>query len=909
VAEHNREAAVMKIAWFTPYRQNSSIGKFSSLVAGALAARDHSITLISSEEHPLTEHLHPPAGIELLHWSLFESDPAAADVYDVIVYNIENKLPSNFGVLRLIDRYSGVCIFHDFYLVDLFVGWYANEVERPLAHSIVSSIYGEMIAKDFWNRIGNPEFQPWLGSHAPMTEWLARKALATVGHAPFYEHRLAESSAGPVRVIPPAYKASSHDSPQIQMEGGRVRILTVGRVNPNKRVEVVVNAIAASPVLRTRCEYNIVGDIDAPERVRLLSLIERLGLSDVVHLRGAVSDFELRWRYAEADIVSCLRWPSLEGASASCIEAMSYGKAVIVTDTGFYSSIPPDRVVKVKPSYESEDLTRHLEMLVVDAGKRDSLGKRAKEWAQFEYAPDPYAARIEPLLEAAVEGKPLIDALRQIGVKLRATGAEPDEPIVERVGSDFRSLFCGSESRIDPIKCISNMLGEPASPSGGEQRRSELQPDLGDDTAGASSGSPSASEGRRSELQPDSEDPVGAPLRSASASEQRAGELPPDSRNGPGGARLRRWVLSFTDPILSRFRHFLFRCAEPILWHLRGYFLGDLLNLTKSVNQRVFEVEQSVGALRQQADEIRRRNERLARRGDIAVFADRLSQLESQFGNAQRLIGLLVNRNSLVLGDELVARTPYGYLLAPTDDLDLACILVEGASWEPATSRLLDLTLKEGMTFVDVGAHVGVHTLHGASRVAPNGTVIAFEPTPKLFQLLQRAVHLNGIDDVCRCINIALSSSEGLATFHLSGRYGHNSLYRLGNEEEKSKMQVRTASFDSVLHEAQRIDVVKIDVEGAELDVLEGMRQILAKHEDILLIVEYGIPHLQRLEISPSKWFDRFFAHGFALFALDEQAGTWRHVAEEEASQLPSTNVAFVRPETRYWTVLKKHEA
>ena len=84
---------------------------------------------------------------------------------------------------------------------------------------------------------------------------------------------------------------------------------------------------------------------------------------------------------------------------------MSYRKAVIVTDTGFYACIPPDLVLKVKATHESEDLARCLEMLVLDAGARDSLGKRAQEWARFEYAPDAYAARIEPLLAATVEEK------------------------------------------------------------------------------------------------------------------------------------------------------------------------------------------------------------------------------------------------------------------------------------------------------------------------------------------------------------------------------------------------------------------------------------------------------------------------------------------------------------------------
>jgi Glycosyl transferases group 1 len=74
--------------------------------------------------------------------------------------------------------------------------------------------------------------------------------------------------------------------------------MTVGRVNPNKRVAEVIHSIASSPFLRARCEYHIVGDINATEKVRLQSLIDQLDLQEVVQLHGAVSDFELRWRYA-----------------------------------------------------------------------------------------------------------------------------------------------------------------------------------------------------------------------------------------------------------------------------------------------------------------------------------------------------------------------------------------------------------------------------------------------------------------------------------------------------------------------------------------------------------------------------------------------------------------------------------
>ncbi|MBV8140785.1 MAG: glycosyltransferase, partial [Verrucomicrobia bacterium] len=324
----------MKIAWVTPYSQDSAIGRFSSLVVEALAARDDSITLVSSDEHELAEYRRPPPTVELLHWSHFGSDLDPSSAYDLLVYNIGDHFPNHAGVLSLIDRYPGVCIFHDFYLVNLFLAWCASTCERPVAHSIVSSLYGEKVAQEFWDRGADADFQEWSASHAPMTDWLARKALAAVAHAPFYEARLTKWCAGPVRVIPLAYTASE-EAPhiQVQRQNGHVRILTVGTVNPNKRIESVIQTIARSALLRTRCEYDIVGKIVAAEKIRLLSLISQLGLQDLVHLHGPVSDFELRWRYAEAEIVSCLRWPALEGASASCIEAMSYGKAVIVTDS------------------------------------------------------------------------------------------------------------------------------------------------------------------------------------------------------------------------------------------------------------------------------------------------------------------------------------------------------------------------------------------------------------------------------------------------------------------------------------------------------------------------------------------------------------------------------------------------
>jgi FkbM family methyltransferase len=487
--------------------------------------------------------------------------------------------------------------------------------------------------------------------------------------------------------------------------------------------------------------------------------------------------------------------------------------------------------------------------------------------------------------------------------------AQSDEPMVKRIGSEFRFLFCGNESSLNPLKFIFNMLQDPIFPAKDETPDGD-SPRSADQSRNApltsrSRDEPSISEPpTQSKAIPEVIPPVSPP------SGEQGGELPHLSPDTSAGVLSHRVVAK----ILSRIRRyslrrFLFRCAEPILRPLRGYFLGDLFELTTAVNQRTVKMEKALRALILE----------LTRRGDIAVLADDIrrqtgtlaewgARLESQFAGANRLIEFLVNRNIVVLGDELLARTPYGYLLAPIEDLALTSLLAEGVPSEQATSRLLDLILQEGMTFVDVGAHLGIHTLHGASRVGRSGAVIAFEPTPRVFGLLQKTVRLNGIDDVCKCMDIALSSSEGLATFHTSDCYGHNSLYPLPAGEEKCELQVKTATLDNLLCEIQRLDVVKIDVEGAELDVLEGMRHLLANHRDIILIVEFGVPHLQRTGITPGEWFGRFFDFGFAPFALDERAVTWHRVAEREASHVGSTSVAFVRPDTKHWAVIKKHE-
>jgi len=437
-----------------------------------------------------------------------------------------------------------------------------------------------------------------------------------------------------------------------------------------------------------------------------------------------------------------------------------------------------------------------------------------------------------------------------------------------------------SHSHTDAVKLISNILREPAPCSKGESRKT------------------TADNVRKTTPAP------------ASEPRDESSETPAESNTPPAGEGAKLQSPSRgTGHVRTALWRFLVLCTEPIFSRLRDYLAAPLarsialLHVKSDSHRRVTEgIQHQIVRLEFHSRNFAKQLTHLE--SQFGMLANQLARLKSQAGSVHGRIQLLEDGNSLVAGGELLARTPNGYVLVPADGPGFARFLAKAAVWEQATSRLLDLALREGMTFVDVGANVGLHTLQGARRVGPAGDVVALEPNPHLFRLLRKSIRINDMEDICNCVNIALSSADGIATLDGSKYCAVNSL----NEEAETEFHVKTAPLDDVLREARRVDVVKIDAGGGELDVLEGMNHVLSSHRDIVLIAEYGLPQLKRMGIRPVEWFDRFFAHDLALFAFEEQTSAWRQITEDHARKLPTTTVAFVRPGTNQWTLLKEHE-
>jgi hypothetical protein len=133
-------------------------------------------------------------------------------------------------------------------------------------------------------------------------------------------------------------------------------------------------------------------------------------------------------------------------------------------------------------------------------------------------------------------------------------------------------------------------------------------------------------------------------------------------------------------------------------------------------------------------------------------------------------------------------------------------------------------------------------------------------------------------------------------TFNVSPVIGHSSLYALPEEDGAGReISVQVTQLDDVIAKGARLDVVKIDVEGAELDVLAGMGRILSENPDIALVAEYGPSHLARIGITPKAWFKAFTDAGFVAYAISEPSGVCRKVTSSDLKDVVSVNLAFVR--------------
>jgi FkbM family methyltransferase len=170
--------------------------------------------------------------------------------------------------------------------------------------------------------------------------------------------------------------------------------------------------------------------------------------------------------------------------------------------------------------------------------------------------------------------------------------------------------------------------------------------------------------------------------------------------------------------------------------------------------------------------------------------------------------------------------------------------------------------LQPGMTVLDIGANLGLFSCAIAQAIGPNGRLFSFEPMPHVHQDLVTNLQLNEFTNVVP-EQIALSDSTGQMTFHVGHRDGLSSLVRPSGSGRVVEVQTTTVDQYLETHGIERVDAVKIDVEGAEPFVIRGMTRTLSRPGRPLLMVEHNSSALAAGGSSPRELFDMIAAYGY----------------------------------------------
>ena len=229
---------------------------------------------------------------------------------------------------------------------------------------------------------------------------------------------------------------------------------------------------------------------------------------------------------------------------------------------------------------------------------------------------------------------------------------------------------------------------------------------------------------------------------------------------------------------------------------------------------------------------------------------------------------------------ELVVSTDNGVFAISPRDLALSRAIAHRGEWEAYELERIRAALKAGDLAIDIGANIGWHSVCMGRIVGPSGCVVAFEPEPYNYRLLQLNLHLNGLTDTVRALNRAVANASGSLELELSADNLGDHRIRLGaarqeknvyGEKNRKVVTVPVVSLDAALDEGllgepgsrllreRGVQMLKMDTQGAEARILAGAAKVLSRTQN--LISEFWPYGLARQGSGVEEFLDPLFEH------------------------------------------------
>ena len=223
---------------------------------------------------------------------------------------------------------------------------------------------------------------------------------------------------------------------------------------------------------------------------------------------------------------------------------------------------------------------------------------------------------------------------------------------------------------------------------------------------------------------------------------------------------------------------------------------------------------------------------------------------------------------------------------------------------EQETMQHVDRIVKPGMVVLDIGAHIGYYTRRFSELVGVQGRVVAFEPHPRTFGVLQKNVgQMQNVTLMQRAVTetestaelydyLIMSASgslhfdENLLDLQKSHVTNSDVAPRIASDFPVEKFTVDTVAIDSCMVQLgiAQVDFVKMDIEGAEMGALRGMRGIIAASPNLNLVMEYNPQALKAFDVDPETAIAEVLDMGFDTVAVVQDDGSLKDITGDAAA-------------------------
>jgi FkbM family methyltransferase len=210
-------------------------------------------------------------------------------------------------------------------------------------------------------------------------------------------------------------------------------------------------------------------------------------------------------------------------------------------------------------------------------------------------------------------------------------------------------------------------------------------------------------------------------------------------------------------------------------------------------------------------------------------------------------------------------------LYVSESDLAVGAEILRSHTYEPTVTAEFRRLLRPGMTVIDIGANIGYYSLLAASLVGPGGWCLAIEPNPRNVRLLAANIALNRYQHVQIC---QAAATESLTLLFLNTNHSNGVVSTADGllAEALSRETVLGLRLDDVFPALERVDLIKVDIEGAEYRAITGLLRTIDRHRPAV-ISEFSPPSLPAISgVSASAYLDLFVQRGYSITAITRDA-------------------------------------